>query len=59
MDRIFIEYHDYLDHGHQYKEIANYLARNGFKVETGRNFFYRYVLKQGYIKAIKIPKNSS
>jgi len=53
VDRIFIEYHDYLDHGHRCKDIENYLASNGFQVETGRNFLFRYVFKQGYIKATR------
>ena len=53
VDKIFIEYHDYLDHGHHYRDIENYLAENGFKVETGKNLFMRYVLKQGFIKAVR------
>lgn len=53
VDKIFIEYHDYLDHGHHYKDIEAYLRKNGFKVETGKNLFMRYVLKQGYIKAVR------
>lgn len=53
VDKIFIEYHDYLDHGHHYKDIEKYLTENGFRVETGKNLFMRYVLKQGYIKAVR------
>lgn len=53
VDKIFIEYHDYLDHGHHFKDIETYLRKNGFKVETGKNLFTRYVLKQGYIKAVR------
>jgi FkbM family methyltransferase len=51
IDKIFIEYHDYLDHGYNYRELETYLINNGFQVETGRNIFHRYILKQGYIKA--------
>ena len=53
VDKIFIEYHDYLDHGHHYKDIKNYLENNGFQVETARNFLFRYIFKQGFIKAIR------
>lgn len=54
VDKILIEYHDYLDHGHHYKDIENYLVNNGFQVEIARNFLFRYIFKQGFIKAIRI-----
>jgi FkbM family methyltransferase len=53
VDKIFIEFHDYLDHGHHYKDIENYLSANGFQVETGRSFLFRYIFKQGFIKAVR------
>lgn len=54
VDKIFIEYHDYLDHGYVYKDLELYLTNNGFQVETGRSLFHRYILKQGYLKARRI-----
>lgn len=54
IDKIFIEYHDYLEHGHTYKDIETYLTENGFEVEVGRDLFSRHVLKLGYLKARRI-----
>ena len=39
IDKIVLEYHDYLDHGHSYIELIRYLEKNRFKVELyGTNF---------------------
>lgn len=53
VDKIFIEFHDYLDHGHHYKDLENYLVAHGFHVETGRNSLFRIFFKIGYIKATR------
>jgi len=54
VDKILLEYHNYLDHGHHFKDIEKYLTANGFQVEIARNFLFRYVFKQGFIKAVKV-----
>jgi FkbM family methyltransferase len=54
VDKILLEYHDYLDHGHHYSDIEKYLADNGFQVEITRSFLFRYIFKQGFIKAVKV-----
>ena len=51
IDKIFIEYHDYLNHGYNYKDLTRYLAENGFQTETGASAFHRYILKLGLIRA--------
>ncbi len=57
VDKILIEYHDYLDHGHHYQEIEKYLTENGFQVQIARNALFRYIFKQGFIKAVRVmPK---
>lgn len=56
IDKIFIEFHDYLDHGHHYKDLENYLTEHGFHVETGRNSLFRIFFKIGYIKATRRKK---
>lgn len=54
IDKIFIEYHDYLDHGYTYKDLIDYLAENGYKTETGASAFHRHILKMGLIKAHRV-----
>ena len=54
VDKILLEYHDYLDHGHHYLDIVKYLEDNGFQVEIARSFLFRYIFKQGFIKAVKV-----
>jgi len=51
VDKIFIEYHDYLSHGHNYNDLIRYLADNGFQVEIGASAFHRHILKVGLLKA--------
>jgi hypothetical protein len=51
IDKIIIEYHDYLDLGHSYKELTAHLSVNGFEIETGASAFHRYILKLGLILA--------
>ncbi len=53
VDKILLEYHDYLDHGYHYSDIMKYLEDNGFQVEIARSFLFRYIFKQGFIKAFK------
>jgi FkbM family methyltransferase len=54
IDKIFIEYHDYLDHGYNYRDLTGYLSENGFQTETGASAFHRHILKMGLIKARRI-----
>lgn len=54
INKIFIEYHDYLNHGKTYKDIESHLKRNGFDVELGANIFQRKMLKLGLLKARRI-----
>ena len=51
VDKIVLEYHDYLNHGHDYKDLKEYLEGNGFKVEMGKNFLIRKIFSMGMIKA--------
>lgn len=54
IDKIFIEYHDNLDHGHNFKELIRFLIGNGFQVETVGSAFSRHILKLGLLKARRI-----
>ena len=51
VDKIALEYHDYLNHGHDYNDLKEYLEGNGFKVERGKNFLIRKIFSMGMIKA--------
>jgi len=48
---IILEYHDYLDHGHTFREIMEKLSANGFKVKVGGPRLHRLLLRTGYIVA--------
>lgn len=54
IDKIFIEYHDYLNHGYDYKDLTGYLAENGFQTEIGASAFHRHILKMGLIMARRV-----
>jgi FkbM family methyltransferase len=54
IDKIFIEYHDYLKHGYNFKDLTGYLTENGFQIEIGASAFHRHILKMGLIKARRI-----
>jgi FkbM family methyltransferase len=54
IDKIFIEYHDNLDHGHNFKELVRYLIGNGFQVEIAGSAFSRHILNLGLLKARRI-----
>ncbi|MBU0569771.1 FkbM family methyltransferase [Patescibacteria group bacterium] len=51
IDRIIVEYHDYLEHGHNWKELKEYLLKAGFNVDVGLSFIQRHVFKLGHIRA--------
>ena len=51
IDKIIIEYHDYLNHDHTYQDLEKYLAENGFEVELGASAVQRALLKIGLLKA--------
>lgn len=54
VDRIFVEFHDYFEHGHNFRELETRLSDHGFHVTMGRNFWLRLFFKIGYIKAVRI-----
>jgi FkbM family methyltransferase len=54
IDKIFIEYHDYLNHGFNYRDLTGYLAENGYQTEIGASLFHRHILKMGLIKAHRV-----
>ena len=54
IDKIILEFHDYLDHGHNLRELERYLVDTGFEVSIDTNPFQRHVLKSGILKAIRI-----
>jgi FkbM family methyltransferase len=51
IDKVFIEYHDYLNHGRGHKELEAFLAGNGFVINIGASAFHRHILKLGLIQA--------
>ncbi len=51
VDKIVLEYHDYFNHDHDYKDLKEYLEGNGFKVEIDKNFLIRKMFSIGMIKA--------
>ncbi len=53
IDKIVLEYHDCLDHGHNYLELVKLLEKMGYKVSLEGDFFTRKVFGLGIIKAIK------
>lgn len=54
INKIILEYHDYLSHGFTYQDIKKYLETNGFKVERKANLYRQNVLKLGILTARKI-----
>ena len=54
IDKIFIEYHDYLNHGYTYKDLIECLADNGFQTRIGASAFHRHILKMGLIMAHRV-----
>ncbi len=59
IDKIYIEYHDDLDHGHNYKDLISHLIDNGFEIALRASAFHRFVLKLGLLRARRIEKNKS
>lgn len=53
VDKIVLEYHDYLDHNHTYNDLEKYLKGNGFKVKVCGNALERKILGTGMIKAMR------
>ncbi|MBI2523567.1 FkbM family methyltransferase [Candidatus Woesearchaeota archaeon] len=51
VDKIVLEYHNYLDSAHNHIELKDYLENNGFKVEISRNTLFRRMFGTGMIKA--------
>lgn len=52
--KVVVEYHDYLNHEHNFFEIVDYLKKNRFKVKVEGSFFQRYIFKSGFIKAVRL-----
>jgi len=51
IDKIALEFHDNLPHGHNYKELIAYLQKNGFHVKVSAPFIFREFFKTGILKA--------
>ena len=54
INKIILEYHDYLGHGYTYQDIQKHLETNGFKVERNASLYRRNVLKMGILTARRI-----
>lgn len=54
VNKIILEYHDYLSHGYTYQDIKNYLETNGFRVELKASLYRRKALKLGILTARRI-----
>jgi len=54
IDKIFIEYHDYLNHGYTFRDLIECLADNGFQTKVGASAFHRYILKVGLVMAWRV-----
>lgn len=53
VNKIILEYHDYLSHGYTYQDIQNHLETTGFEVKRIANIFQRNVSKLGKLIAIR------
>jgi FkbM family methyltransferase len=53
INKIILEYHDYLNHGYNYQDIKHHLKSNGFEVEQTANVLQRNLFKIGLLKAIR------
>lgn len=51
IDKIIIEFHDNVPHGHDYKELKDYLENEGFHVEVPTSFIERGILRMGILRA--------
>lgn len=51
IEKIILEYHDYLNHGHTYQDIKKHLETNGFKVDVSGSLYRRKALKLGILTA--------
>lgn len=54
IDKIILEYHDYLSHGYTYQDIKKYLEANGFTVQRKTSLYRQSVLKLGVLIARRI-----
>ncbi|MFN3492520.1 MAG: FkbM family methyltransferase [Anaerolineales bacterium] len=54
IDKIILEYHDYLNHGYSYRHIKKHLEINGFVVERKTSLYRQSILKLGVLIARKI-----
>lgn len=55
IEKIYVEYHDYIDHGHQVETLVNFLQENGYDVERSGsllNIYHRF-FNAGFLKAYK------
>ena len=51
IDKIALEYHDYLSNNHDYTDLVRHLKTNGFNVDICRNALFRRIFGTGMIKA--------
>ena len=54
IDKIILEYHDYLNHGFTFQDIKKHLEINGFEVEQKASLYRQRVLKLGLLIARRI-----
>lgn len=57
IDKISMEFHDYLSHGHDVSEIRDYLEKNGFAVKIYSSMVQRF-LKVGVLKASRLKRTN-
>lgn len=55
VNRIFIEFHDSLDHGYNCRELQKHLADNGFDAAVDVRSLFGMFFRIGYIKAARTP----
>jgi len=55
IDKMVIEFHDFLHTGHTYGELKLYLEKNGFHVTSTTPWIVRGLLKIGILKAKRLP----
>lgn len=55
IEKIYVEYHDYIDHGHRVETLVKFLQKHGYDVERSGSFFniYHRFFNAGFLKAYK------
>lgn len=55
IEKIYVEYHDYIDHGYQVSTLVTFLEHQGFVVERSNSLFNvsHHLFNAGFLKAFK------